>query len=351
MYAAAMNPSALIGPVSVGVAAGVCSALLLAAGSGGYVLPGFLLFVLSPLPAYLAGLGWGPRAVVSVGAAGVAVTAILQGPLRSAVFLLAWVLPVAVVCWLVHLRRPAQALAAEAARQPGPAAPEWFAAGDLVAWLAVMAGIIAIASLLTFGADSETINQTARTLLERQLKAWTNAGGRVLTEAEVGALSVMFVRVLPVVSAMSWMGMMLLNLWLAGRILLTSGRLFRPWPRLAALVLPSWVLLAFAATLALACGSGLPALIAGGFASAFVTAFAVMGLAVLHWISHGKANRAGTLTAAYVSAVLLAPYGTLPMAVVGVLEPWLRLRRRTPGPPPPPAPPGRPPPAPPGAPV
>ena len=93
--------------------------------------------------------------------------------------------------------------------------------------------------------------------------------------------------------------------------------------------------IALAVALGLAFGSGLPALIAGGFASAFVTAYAAAGLAVLHWISYGKANRGFTLGAAYLSALVLAPYGTMPIAVVGLLEPWLRLRGRTPGPPPP----------------
>ena len=132
---------------------------------------------------------------------------------------------------------------------------------------------------------------------------------------------------------------MMMNFWLAGRILRASGRLSRPWPQLSALELPTWLTIALAVALVLAFGSGLPALIAGGFASAFVTAYAAAGLAVLHWISHGKANRPFTLGAAYLSALLLAPYGTMPVAVVGLLEPWLRLRSRAPGPPPLPPPP------------
>ena len=63
----------------------------------------------------------------------------------------------------------------------------------------------------------------------------------------------------------------------------------------------------------------------------------LLGLAVIHWITYGKAGRGFTLAFAYVAALMLAPYGTLPIALLGLLEPVLRLRSRTTGPPPPPA--------------
>jgi Predicted membrane protein (DUF2232) len=337
MQTAAMNPSALIGPVSVGVAAGVCSALLFVAGAGGSLILALLLFTLAPLPVFIAGLGWGPQAVLCAGAAGMATSAIVQGPRLAVVYVIALAVPVAVVCWLAHLRRPAPQPPAALPGQPPPPADanlDWFPAGDLLAWIAVMAGCLALASLLMIGTDTGTITATARALLERQMAAWARAGGRAATAAELDAITGVFVRLLPAATAMSWMFMMLLNLWLAGRIQRKSGRLFRPWPRLAALELPPWLTIALALTLAISFTSGLPALVAGGFASAFMTAYAAAGLAVLHWISHGKANRPFTLGAAYVSALMLAPYGTMPIAVVGLLEPWLRLRGRTPGPPP-----------------
>lgn len=339
-----MNPSTFIGPVSVGVAAGVCSALLFVAGAGGPVLLALLLFMLAPLPLFLAGLGWGPQAIVCSGAAGMATSAIVQGPRLAAIYVIALAVPVAIVCWLAHLRRPGPQPAPQAATpesQTGPSqtvsppALEWFSAGDLLAWMAIMAGCIALISLLSIGTDAATVTQTARALLERQMKNWSSLGGRTLSTDEIEAITAVFVRLLPAATAMSWLFMMLLNLWLAGRVLRTSGRLFRSWPQIAGLELPSWLSIALAAALSISFLSGYPALVAGGFASAFVTVYAAAGLAVLHWISYGKANRPFTLIAAYVSALMLAPYGTLPIAVVGLLEPWLRLRSRAPGPPPP----------------
>ena len=332
-----MNASTFIGPLSVGIAAGVCSALLFVAGAGGPVFLTLLLFLLAPLPAFLAGLGWGPRAIIAAGAAGMATSALIEGPRLALVHLVALAAPVGLLCWMAHRRQLVAAPATSTPTTSTDRAPEtdWMPAGDLLAWIAVMAGSLALLSLLMIGTDADTIQKSARTLLERQAKAWERYGGRALTALELETIISAFVRLLPVATAMSWMFMISLNFWLAGRILRTSGRLFRSWPRFAALELPGWSTIGLALSLTVAfLGSGLPALLAGGFAAAFVTAYAAGGLAVLHWISFGKSNRGLTLGAAYLSALVFAPYGTLPVAILGLLEPWLRLRNRTPGPPP-----------------
>ena len=331
----AISPNILTGPVAVGIAAGVGSALLFVAGAGGSLLMAILLFMLAPLPTFIAGLGWGPRAIVAAGVAGMAASAAIQGPQLAVIHLVGLAFPVGLLCWLAHLRRPAQPPAAIGGASPD----EWFTAGNLVLAIALMAGAIAAFSVLSIGTDVETIARTSRGLLERQMKAWVRAGGRELGAAELEALTSLFVRLLPAATAMSWMFMMTLNMWLAGRVLRTSRRLFRPWPHIAALTLPPWLSLAFAAAVAVSLGSGMPALIASGFASAFVTAYAAVGLAVLHWITYGKGNRGFTLAAAYLSALMLAPYGTLPVALLGFLDRWLGLRNRGPGPPPLPPPP------------
>lgn len=327
-------------PIPIGVAAGLCSALLFAAGAGGPVLMALLLFMLAPLPSFLAGLGWGPRAVVVAGLAGMAVSALVQGPNLAIVYLAGIALPVPLLCWMAHLRRPADVTSSPAAGGPeslgaaGAPVLEWYPTGHLLAWIAVMAGILSMLSLFSVGTDVETVTKTAQALVERQVQAWTALGGRALTADEIGSLAKVFVRLLPGATAMSWMFMITLNLWLAGRVLKTSGRLFRDWPLLPAMHLPPLLSLGLAATLVLSFGSGMLALVSSGFASAFLSAYAVLGLAIIHWITYGKGNRAFIIGTAYAAAFMLAPYGTLPVALLGLLEPLLRLRSRTTGPPP-----------------
>ena len=323
-------------PIIIGLCAGLCSALLFAATGGGTGLPGLVLSQLTPLPLLIAGLGWGPVAVLSAGSAALVVVGLVVGAQFALVHAVAMALPAATICWLAHLRRPAPATAT-------PATLEWYPPGRLLAWIAVMAGLLALGFLLVVGPDLDTIAKMMRALLERQVKAWTRAGGRELSEDDLVSITGFLVRVVPGAAAMSWMFMMLLNVWLAGRILRTSGRLMRPWPRLQAIELPPRLGLGLAAAVALSFGSGLPALAAGGFAAAFFMAYAVLGFAVLHWITWGRSSRGVVLSAVYASAILFAPYGTVPVALLGLFEPLARLRRRSPGPPPPPAPPGGPP--------
>ena len=324
----------MLSPLPIGFAAGLSSALLFAAGARGHVLLALLLFMLAPLPTFLAGLGWGPKSVTAAGVVGVVVTVLLRGGDPAILYLASIALPVPILCWLAHLRRPAGPQASGGTAQP---ILEWYPAGDLLAWIAVMAGLYAALSILSMGSDIETVTQSVRALVDRMIKAWVAVGGKQPTDAEMQAITGLFVRVLPAMSAMTWMFMILTNLWLAGRILRTSGRLFRAWPMLPALHLPPIMTLGFAVALIFSFGSGIVALVATGFASAFVVAYALLGLAVIHWITYGKSGRRFIIGAAYAAALMLAPYGTLPIALMGFLEPVLRLRSRTAGPPPPPA--------------
>ena len=320
-------------PIPIGLAAGLCSALLFAAGARGNVMLALLLFMLAPLPSFLAGLGWGPKAVSAASVMGLLMTGLLRGGNPLLVYFASVALPIPILCWLAHLRRPASSSEAASA-QP---VLEWFPAGDLLAWIAVMAGLYAVVSLFSMGSDIEAIGKSVRALVEHMVKAWVAAGGEALTEEKIQTLTRVFVRMLPAMTAVTWMFMIVANLWLAGRILRTSGRLFRQWPMLPALHLPPLMTLGFAVALILSFGSGMVALIATGFASAFGMAYALLGLAVVHWITYGKAGRGFTIAFSYVAALMFAPYGTMPIALLGFLEPVLRLRSRTTGPPPPPA--------------
>jgi hypothetical protein len=304
----------------IAIAGGIASALLYMSGVGGPVLLAMVLFLLAPLPIFLVGLGWGPIPVGIAGTVGTLISGLAHGPRLGLVYLVSIAVTVPVICWLAHLRREASAVGG---LSPGI---EWYPSGRLVAWMAVMAGTLAAGALVSISTDVEQIRAAASLMMERYIKeipAFANLNAETMSS--------IFVRVMPAASAASWLTMMLANLWIAGRILRKSGRLARPWPDLSALVLPGWVGLALAAALALGFGSGLIALIANGYAAAFLVAYTVLGLAVLHWITRASSWRPFQLSAAYCAALLLAPYGTILVAAIGLLEPILRLRARAGG--------------------
>jgi hypothetical protein len=310
-------------PYAIGAVAGVASALLFASGAAGPVALALLLFLLSPLPFVLAALGWGPRASILAALAGASTTAATYGPRLSLVYLLSIALPVPLLCWLAFLSR----------HDPGgpgrPASVEWYPIGRIVAWAALIAGGLSLLSLLAMGGDGEDLRKAVRGVLERQAREFGQVGARELSAAQLEAMTGLFVRILPAASAASWMFMMLGNLWLGARVLLASGRLARPWPDIPAFSLPPLLAIGLGVALLALGAGGLTSLAAGGFASAFMIAYALTGLAVVHTLTRGSAYRPLALAFAYLAALVLAPWGTVIIALLGLLDAAFGLRARS----------------------
>jgi hypothetical protein len=130
---------------------------------------------------------------------------------------------------------------------------------------------------------------------------------------------------------------MLLNLWLAGLIVRASGRLKRPWPRIAQMSFPPFASIALAIAVI---GSFLPDLIGvicGIFSASLLLVHAVLGLAVLHAITLGLNGRGFMLAGIYLTVGLFG-WPLVFLSLLGLLETIFGLRarvlarRRPPGP-------------------
>ena len=123
-----------------------------------------------------------------------------------------------------------------------PAAPqlEWYPVGRILLWIAGFAALTTIAAMLTLGTDAETITSALRRGLLRILRA-ARCGvvGRYRT---LGRLRSPIIA--PAAATIVAMMTLTLNLWLAGKITATSGRLHRPWPDLKSAELPPMTLVA-----------------------------------------------------------------------------------------------------------
>ena len=128
--------------------------------------------------------------------------------------------------------------------------------------------------------------------------------------------------------ALTWLGTFLLNLYLAGRLTLASGRLLRPWPELSGIHFPRGFGFGLAISLSLAIVlDGFPALLASGFAGAMLLGYLLLGLAILHDVSRGRPARRPMLWGIYVGLFVLNPWAGLLVALLGLLEPVLPFRR------------------------
>ena len=321
--------------VLIGLAAGLASAALFAAATAGGLFGRVFLYFLAPLPMFLAGLGWGAIAAAIGGIAGSLATTLILGARPGLVMLVSQGLPVAMLCHLALLNRSVPSIAGPQSTGLGL---EWYPIGRLVAGAALAAGLLAFFTLMLLGTDLEAMRALLRELIEKVLlKQFPAFKDRTLGEPEIKALTEVALYTFPAASALSWLGGLLFNLYLAGRITQASGRLRRPWPDLAAMSFPRGFGLAFATALALAALlSGYPALLASGFAGAFFFAYLLMGLAIVHFVTRGTASRPFILWGVYVALLILNTWAALLLAVLAAVEPLVPWRRkRPPGPPPP----------------
>lgn len=318
-------PQALL----VGLAAGLAIALLFASASAGGMLGRIILFFLAPLPGYLAGLGWGALSAGVAASVSALLASALLGGRTGAVFFLSQGLPLIALCHLTMLGRPAGPPAAPGAPPP----VEWYPPGRILAAATLLAGALAFVSILMLGADVAELQKMMRELIDKVLlKQIPSLGGGQLGEAEKDALASLLVHALPAGSAVLWLGGFLLNLWLGGRITQISGRLARPWPDLVLTRLPRGFGLGLAAALALSLLGGLPGLLATGFVGAFLFAYLLIGLAIIHYATRGMPARPFVLWGVYLALFVLNTWAGLAIALIAILEPVMWYRRPAPGP-------------------
>jgi hypothetical protein len=305
--------------VLVGIAAGLASALVFASIASGSALS-IPLFYLAPLPVLISTMGWGHASgLIAAGVAAVGLGVALDGML-FVVFLVGVGLP---AWWLGYL-----ALLARPVTNGAPGHLEWYPVGRLVIWAAFLGSLVVLAVILRFGFDPESIQAGLQRALEAlfQVRDADSAGapaGTVEIREFIAWLSVW----LPRVGAIPTILASLMNLWLAARIVSASGRLKRPWPDLSAITFPSWVPLLLAAAIAGTFMPGLLGVLCWVLTASLLTAYMLLGFAVLHASTRPLGARIFILAASYLS-VLLLRWPALAVAVVGLLDAALDIRGR-----------------------
>lgn len=312
----------------VGIGAGFASALLFASASTGTIIGVFVLFFLTPLPVAIAGFGWGWASAAIASIAAAASVAVFGGPRAALFHILALGVPVAVFSYLILLSRPVTVPSATGSDETTTL--EWYPLGRIVAWTALWAGVVAALGLLTTSTDVEGLRTALGQTLDRMMSGPALGAGRELTKQEKDAFISLMTLVFPWALSSMWLAIAIVNLWVAGHVTRLSGRLMRPWPDLSSIALPPVMPLAFGGALALTFLPGMPGLVASGFASAFMFAFMLLGLAILHGLTRGMGLRPFILSLVYTSLIFLSPFSSLIVAMIGLAEPFLRLKRPPP---------------------
>ncbi len=311
----------------IAVAAGLVSAVVFASATTGPLLIRMVLFLLTPLALFLAGLGLGPLAAAVAGFSGTLLVLVAGTPVGALVFAAAQAIPVAILIYLAQLNRSGT-----------DGRVEWYPAGRLVIVAAILAGVFSSLTLMLLGGDIETLRTALRDMLQtfvsNELPKMPDAP--TLGPAEIDEATAIALALLPAASAISTMGSLLFNFWLAGRITLASGRLQRPWPDIPAIVYPPVTPLLLAVATGAAFLAGLPGLIAAGFAGPLFLAYVLLGLAVVHYMTRGRTWRPFALWGLYASLFIMNTIASLAIALLGLAEAIWPMRKIAPPPKPPP---------------
>ncbi|MDB5618785.1 hypothetical protein [Tardiphaga sp.] len=309
----------MITTLLIALAAGAASALMFASLLTGALIA-IPLFYFSPLPLMVAALGWGPVVASIGGIAAATGLGLLFGMSFLAVFVLTVALP---AWWLGHLALLGRRInvSVPAANGKATMAPvvEWYPVGRLLLWVAGFAALTTMGALLTLGWDSAAIHGALRPMLVRMM----SASEVPPTERNIAATLAMA----PAAAALVAIVTLTLNLWIAGRITATSGRLQRPWPDLSATALPPMTLVALCVAIALVFQGGTLGIFATIVSATLIMAFAFTGFAALHMLTQGLKNRALWLGSAYALVTFLV-WPIFALVVLGLADALFGIRER-----------------------
>jgi hypothetical protein len=308
----------------VGIGAGLVSALLFAVVIAGSPLAA-LLYSASPLPIFIAALGWNHRAGLYATVAGALTIAVALSPTAGIAFAIIIALP---AWWIAYL--------ALLARQE-PSGTEWYPLGHLLLWIAGTAALITVGSALVMTTDYEAYRSVIARIIENLLTEMVRA--RLLTlpaDVRVTELAQSLAPAVPVGIGASFVTTIAANLWLAAKAVQVSGRLPRPWPFIPATTLPRRALTQLVLSLAVAFAGGFVGVAGAAMTGALLAAFMFSGLTLLHDLSRGKPWRTPMLISVYVALIVMQAVLTPLLALAGLLDSLLGLRKRAALPPPPP---------------
>ncbi len=296
---------------AIAIGGGALSGLLFLSTLAGPAL--IMLQYLSQLPLFAVGLGLGLWPAVIACLVASAMPLAVDGP-RGLIFVFAHAIPVVVLVRQALRNRPGAI-----------GATEWYPPGPMLVFLsAYAAGAVVLASLLLSGHEGGMAGAVVE-LFEQTLEV---LNGEPLDQISREAVAA-YAFVLPAMIGVSWLIMVAVNGVLAQSLLVNFGRALRPTPAFAALRLPDWPAYAVggAAVLWLIAGPGNIGFAAAAVLIVMLAPVFLQGLRVVHVAVRRMPARLIILIFFYMFLLFLL-WPMIAVAVLGLAEQWLRLRRR-----------------------
>lgn len=275
----------------------------------GTALATLVFWVLSLVPLFVSGLGFGLKsAVISV-----VTSAIIAALTIGSPFALTY-LGVAGLPVILLVR---QALL----WQQGDGVIYWYPTDRLLLWWAGICIALTGLAMALIGWD-DAMRQGLIAGFDQimaQVEEMQGTTPRMSGEA--------FVSMIPQYMGPMWGLFILMSGCLAQGVLVRFRKNIRPTPELSKLALPQWLAIAFvgATVLSVILEGTFPLL--GAIEITLVTLFFLQGMAVIHVVSHRWGARAAILGVVYVVTIMML-WMVLLIAILGLMETWVGFRRR-----------------------
>ncbi len=305
------------------LAAGVLSAtafLGLAAPS----LVSIVMFYLSPAPLFMVGIAFGAPAAAIGAAAGFVFLAALLG-LKAGAFHLVAISAAPVL--ITHLAMISRASAGGAEGEAADArGREWYPEGRLLLWTALAGAALMSALMLMLGPDMAAIEARLGEMAEEILKL--TGAAQQMNPAEARRMRAFLVAVTPLVSTVMWLLAMMGDFFLAARTVRAFGYETRPWAPFRRLTFHPRASIALALASFASFLPGVFGLVGQIFAISFMTAFAILGLAVAHALIGDSPWRPWLIGALYLGLFFLNWLLAMPLVVLALADMSLGLRAK-----------------------
>jgi hypothetical protein len=304
----------------IGLGAGFATALLFAALVGGTMLA-LPLFMLAPLPLGIAAIGWGTTAGLVATATAVATVWAGFGTPAGVQLALFDALPTLAAAHLLGL-----------ARQTDPSDPtsrEWLPLGRALLAICVTVAVATVIGGIAIDFDPQERAAQASAAYRQMMERGGASPSEIANASQIDSMVRWAVLLFPALFPASWLLVIVFNLWAAMKVVAKSGRLARPFDDAAAVELPPAAGLAFAAAFATAFAEGSLGVLASIVTGTLFSAHFLVGAGVVHTLARRSGARIIILAFIW-GLVLLFTLPAVLVALVGLLEPYVGLRRRQP---------------------
>ena len=305
----------------IGLTAGFVAAVLYVTVATG-TLFALVLYFLTPLPLFIAGLGWGALTVAVGGGAGTVLTTVVVGFDKGMQFLVTVAAPVVILTYIALLSRTGE--------WDGRPTVDWYPLGRLLIWIAALSAALIGFAVIFVGPDAASFEAELRDFFGAALRANPGfpADGVPVAGEKMDQLVEMLVRIAPPGSAAGWMLMMVAIMLVASVVVQRSGHAIRPPEECANLDLPLSAAPLLGAAFAASFLPGFAGIVAISFTATLVVSYALQGLAVIHVITRGNPIRPVLLGFAYLMFFAASMIGVPMLAATGMAETLFRLRDR-----------------------